>query len=141
MDKTATFVSRNGPEFEEKIRQNEISNPKFNFLAHNDPYHAYYQHKLRELKEGKAAGGGAPAAAPVLTSQQQDAKDAKEANVQANLQKMSISSKAQDTQSRIIEQMIILKGTQTPIGAFIKFLKIFDHFGTFNMKIRQPFSS
>jgi splicing factor 3A subunit 1 len=118
VDKTATFVTRNGPEFEERIRMNEISNPKFNFLASNDPYHAYYQHKLKELKEGRAAqtaataaGTTAPASTPAaLTSQQQDAKDAKDANVQAGLQKLNISSKTQDTQSRLIEQMIILKG-------------------------------
>eukprot|EP00058_Branchiostoma_floridae_P000061 XP_002585549.1 hypothetical protein BRAFLDRAFT_90869 [Branchiostoma floridae] len=32
VDKTASFVARNGPEFESRIRQNEINNPKFNFL-------------------------------------------------------------------------------------------------------------
>jgi splicing factor 3A subunit 1 len=53
VDKTAAFVARNGPEFEEKIRQNEINNVKFNFLSNNDPYHAYYQHKVREIAEGK----------------------------------------------------------------------------------------
>lgn len=45
---------RNGPEFEARIRQNEINNPKFNFLNPNDPYHAYYRHKVTEFKEGKA---------------------------------------------------------------------------------------
>lgn len=45
---------RNGPEFEARIRQNEINNPKFNFLNPNDPYHAYYRHKVNEFKEGKA---------------------------------------------------------------------------------------
>lgn len=53
VDKTASFVARNGPEFEARIRQNEIGNPKFNFLNTGDPYHAYYQHKVREFKEGK----------------------------------------------------------------------------------------
>lgn len=48
-----SFV-RNGPEFEARIRQNEINNPKFNFLNPNDPYHAYYRHKVNEFKEGKA---------------------------------------------------------------------------------------
>jgi len=43
VDKTASFVARNGPEFETRIRQNEINNPKFNFLTINDPYHAYYR--------------------------------------------------------------------------------------------------
>ena len=33
VDKTAGFVaaSKNGPEFEDRIRQNEQNNPKFNF--------------------------------------------------------------------------------------------------------------
>ena len=53
VDKTASFVARNGPEFESRIRQNEIKNPKFNFLNAGDPYNAYYQHKVNEHKEGK----------------------------------------------------------------------------------------
>lgn len=54
VDKTASFVARNGPEFESRIRQNEINNPKFNFLNGGDPYHAYYQHKVRDFRDGKA---------------------------------------------------------------------------------------
>lgn len=54
VDKTASFVARNGPDFESRIRQNEINNPKFNFLTPSDPYHAYYQHKVRDFAEGKA---------------------------------------------------------------------------------------
>ncbi|XP_055551793.1 splicing factor 3A subunit 1 [Wyeomyia smithii] len=53
VDKTASFVARNGPEFESRIRQNELGNPKFNFLSLGDPYHAYYQHKVREIREGR----------------------------------------------------------------------------------------
>ena len=51
------FLSRHsipGPEFESRIRQNEISNSKFNFLNPGDPYHAYYRHKVKEFQEGKA---------------------------------------------------------------------------------------
>lgn len=57
VDKTASFVARNGPEFESRIRQNEINNPKFNFLNPGDPYHAYFQQKIADIKEqdGKAA--------------------------------------------------------------------------------------
>jgi splicing factor 3A subunit 1 len=40
-------------EFEIRIKQNEQGNPKFNFLNADDPYHAYYQHKMKEFKEGK----------------------------------------------------------------------------------------
>lgn len=53
VDKTASFVARNGPEFEARIRQNELGNPKFNFLNAGDPYHAYYQHKVNEFRDGK----------------------------------------------------------------------------------------
>lgn len=53
VDKTASFVARNGPEFEARIRQNEINNTKFNFLNQGDPYNAYYQHKVKEAREGK----------------------------------------------------------------------------------------
>lgn len=53
VDKTASFVARNGPEFESRIRKNEMNNSKFNFLNPSDPYHAYYQHKVREFKEGR----------------------------------------------------------------------------------------
>ena len=62
VDKTATFVARNGLEFEARIRKNEINNPKFNFLNAGDPYHAYYQYKVKEIREGKAIEAAAPAA-------------------------------------------------------------------------------
>ncbi len=48
-------MARNGPDFETRIRQNEQNNPKFNFLNIGDPYHAYYQHKVKEIQEGKTA--------------------------------------------------------------------------------------
>ena len=53
VDKTASFVARNGVEFEQRIKQNEINNPKFNFLNTGDPYHAYYQYKVDLIREGK----------------------------------------------------------------------------------------
>lgn len=53
VDKTASFVARNGVEFESRIRQSEANNPKFNFLTPGDPYHAYYEHKVGEFIQGK----------------------------------------------------------------------------------------
>lgn len=77
VDKTATFVARNGPEFEQRIKQQEVrssvhsnkekhmlsfnnvgnifqvNNPKFYFLSPGDPYHAYYQHRVNEIREGR----------------------------------------------------------------------------------------
>lgn len=53
VDKTASFVARNGYEFENRIHQSEMGNKKFSFLNPGDPYHAYYQFKVQEFKEGK----------------------------------------------------------------------------------------
>ncbi|KAF5908116.1 splicing factor 3A subunit 1, partial [Clarias magur] len=75
VDKTASFVARNGPEFEARIRQNEINNPKFNFLNPSDPYHAYYRHKVNEFKEGK---GQEPSAAVPKVMQQQAMQQAQQ---------------------------------------------------------------
>lgn len=62
VDKTATFVARNGPEFEKRILGSEKNNAKFNFLLPTDPYHAYYQSKIAAFAE-EAAGGDAAAVA------------------------------------------------------------------------------
>ncbi|KAJ1512771.1 hypothetical protein HMI54_007772 [Coelomomyces lativittatus] len=71
VDKTANFVARNGIQFEEKIRENEKNNSKFYFLNPKDPYHAYYQWKLVEYKEG---GAQLPLSASTAASLQQDSK-------------------------------------------------------------------
>ncbi|KAL7986713.1 hypothetical protein Chor_012996 [Crotalus horridus] len=73
----------NGPEFEARIRQNEINNPKFNFLNPNDPYHAYYRHKVNEFKEGKAQEPSA--AIPKVMQAQQTAQQQLPQKVQAQV--------------------------------------------------------
>ena len=50
VDKTAQFVAKNGPEFENRIIANNAGNVKFNFLNASSPYHAYYQHRLSEFR-------------------------------------------------------------------------------------------
>jgi splicing factor 3A subunit 1 len=87
VDKTATFVARNGPDFEVRIRQNEQDNSKFNFLSPGDPYHAYYRNKVKEIQEGKVTPlsqiGSAGAAEAFKTSQQliDDAKKKKQSEL------------------------------------------------------------
>jgi len=51
-------VARNGPEFEVRILKNEQNNTKFAFLNAKDPFHAFYELRVREL-------GGELAAPPV----------------------------------------------------------------------------
>eukprot|EP00897_Mesotaenium_endlicherianum_P000066 jgi/Mesen1/1005/ME000120S00159 len=62
VDKTAEFVSRNGPDFEKRILAANKNNAKFNFLTPTDPYHAYYRHRVGEFRAQKAAPAGAPGA-------------------------------------------------------------------------------
>ncbi|KAG7597042.1 SWAP/Surp [Arabidopsis suecica] len=48
VEKTAQFVSQNGLEFENKVKTEKAKNPNFNFLKSDNPYHAFYQHKITE---------------------------------------------------------------------------------------------
>jgi len=68
VDKTAAFVARNGFEFEQRIKANEVNNPKFNFLNPGDPYHAYYRHKVIEIREGRDDGKVEKADKPATTA-------------------------------------------------------------------------
>ncbi|CAG9836319.1 unnamed protein product [Diabrotica balteata] len=85
VDKTASFVARNGPEFEARIRQNELGNPKFNFLNSGDPYHSYYQHKVKDFREGKG-------------------QDPSSGLTQA-VSKLSVTASAQQKQQEILKQV------------------------------------
>ena len=59
VDKTATYVAKNGPSFESMVMKVEANNPKFNFLRHeDDPYRPYYNQKLEEFTN---ANGGTTA--------------------------------------------------------------------------------
>lgn len=67
LEKTAGYVARNGPVFEDRIREKEEQNPKFSFLNPQDAYHAFYQWRLDEIRAGRgtaiAAGRASEAAA------------------------------------------------------------------------------
>lgn len=66
-----------------------MGNPKFNFLSAGDPYHAYYQHKVKEIREGKIIDTLLP----------------------AGIQKLSVSSqqKQQELLKQVAEQQFIPK--------------------------------
>jgi splicing factor 3A subunit 1 len=53
VEKTAGYVARNGPVFEDRIREKEKHNPKFSFLSPNDAYSAFYLWRLNEVREGR----------------------------------------------------------------------------------------
>jgi splicing factor 3A subunit 1 len=62
VDKTASFVAKNGLEFADKIRKEKERDAKFNFLTPGDPYHVYYRQKVQDFLEGKAELTGSAAA-------------------------------------------------------------------------------
>ncbi|KAF5386756.1 hypothetical protein D9615_001817 [Tricholomella constricta] len=55
IDRTALFVARsaNPPQFEDKIREGQRTDPKFSFLNPADPYHAYYRHRMDRINRGE----------------------------------------------------------------------------------------
>ncbi|KAJ5930647.1 hypothetical protein N7466_006140 [Penicillium verhagenii] len=73
VEKTAGYVSRNGPVFEDRVRDKEKNNPKFSFLNDGDAYAPFYQWRLTEIKNGRGtsiaagrAGEATPAAEPEM---------------------------------------------------------------------------
>jgi splicing factor 3A subunit 1 len=68
IEKTATFVAKNGPEFERRIISHNQGNAKFNFLQPSDPYHAYYQHRVSEIGAAPPGADAASAAAVVAAA-------------------------------------------------------------------------
>ncbi|CAF1083321.1 unnamed protein product [Rotaria sordida] len=95
VDKTASFVARNGPSFESKVKEAEANNSKFNFLNPHDPYHAYYLHKVKEFMEGKATMPG--------TTEQQTIAPTPSMQTTAN----KIQTKVQSDISKFLEPIII----------------------------------
>nr|XP_043613963.1 probable splicing factor 3A subunit 1 [Erigeron canadensis] len=50
VDKTASFVAKNGLEFERRVIASNSGKPMFNFFNGSDPYHAYYQDQLSKFR-------------------------------------------------------------------------------------------
>lgn len=70
LEKTAGYVARNGPVFEDRIRDKEQQNPKFSFLNPSDAYNAFYLWRLEEIRAGRgtavAAGRAGEAGAAAV---------------------------------------------------------------------------
>ncbi|EOA37486.1 hypothetical protein CARUB_v10011640mg [Capsella rubella] len=56
IERTALFVSKLGLVFENKVKAEKASKVNFNFLKNDDPYHAFYLHKLSEYSAQKQDG-------------------------------------------------------------------------------------
>lgn len=91
VDKTAQFVARNGKSFEARIQNSgEGKSSKFNFMKQYDPYHAYYELKIREFEEGK----------PVAETTAEEAKSIEDTN-QAPAAKALAEAQAPAPQSSV----------------------------------------
>lgn len=53
VETTAGYIARNGPVFEDRIREKNSANPKFSFLNENDAYNAFYIWRLEEIRAGR----------------------------------------------------------------------------------------
>lgn len=58
IEKTAGYVARNGPGFEDRIRESEKMDGKFSFINKDDPYYSYYSWRVAELQNGGKSIGG-----------------------------------------------------------------------------------
>ena len=76
IDKTARFVAEHGPEFEQRALR-EQSHTKFAFLLPNNPYRAYYEHKVKELKTGVVEEKKPVVPEAIIQEQQKEAEKAK----------------------------------------------------------------
>lgn len=76
IDKTARFVAEHGPEFEQRVLK-EQNHTKFAFLLPNNPYRAYYEHKVKELKTGVVEEKKPQVPQALIEQQQKEAEKAK----------------------------------------------------------------
>lgn len=53
IEKTALFVSRQGPQMEILIKAKQADNPQFSFLTVHDPLYKFYRHLLAAFKNGR----------------------------------------------------------------------------------------
>lgn len=70
VEKTAGYVARNGPAFEDRIREKEKHNPKFSFLSAKDAYFAFYAWRLEEVREGRGTAVSAGRAGEAVPAQE-----------------------------------------------------------------------
>ena len=70
VEKTAGYVARNGPAFEDRIREKEKHNPKFSFLSAKDAYYPFYAWRLEEVREGRGTAVSAGRAGEAVPAQE-----------------------------------------------------------------------
>eukprot|EP00761_Pharyngomonas_kirbyi_P000565 gb/GECH01000565.1/.p1 GENE.gb/GECH01000565.1/~~gb/GECH01000565.1/.p1 ORF type:complete len:742 (+),score=281.04 gb/GECH01000565.1/:1-2226(+) len=76
VDKTAKFVAKNGPQFEQKIAQSAAkTNVKLQFIYSENPYHKYYRHRVQEFSEMLQRGEELPEAKSEQKTEQKNEQE------------------------------------------------------------------
>ncbi|KAK8201916.1 SF3a splicing factor complex subunit [Zalaria obscura] len=78
LEKTVGYIGRNGPSFEDRIRQNVARTPKLSFINEGDPYNAYFRWRLEEFRQGRgtALATGREGDTPVPVKQEKKGPEA-----------------------------------------------------------------
>jgi splicing factor 3A subunit 1 len=74
VEKSAGYVVRNGPNFEERVRQKEKNNYKFSFLTPGDPYYTYYKWRCDEIAAGRGTDVAAGRAGETVAAEPEKPK-------------------------------------------------------------------
>eukprot|EP01120_Amphizonella_sp_Union-15-10_P012438 TRINITY_DN5519_c0_g2_i1.p1 TRINITY_DN5519_c0_g2~~TRINITY_DN5519_c0_g2_i1.p1 ORF type:complete len:639 (+),score=147.82 TRINITY_DN5519_c0_g2_i1:61-1977(+) len=69
IDKMAEFVVRNGPAFEENLKEKQKDNPKFSFLFEDNEYYEYYKWKIYDIRNNSRSSDGSKPSTSEQSSQ------------------------------------------------------------------------
>lgn len=87
VDKTAAYISKtpNAAQLEDKIKERQKGDPKFQFLDAEDPYHRYYRYMIEKVREDAEDEAKAKKAGvvPAATAQEEAKGDDKAAAKEA----------------------------------------------------------
>uniref|UniRef100_A0A0G4F3Q9 SURP motif domain-containing protein n=1 Tax=Chromera velia CCMP2878 TaxID=1169474 RepID=A0A0G4F3Q9_9ALVE len=93
IEKTASFVAKNGDAFESRIiQERQGDQQKFGFLMKNNPYRPYYEMKLRELRGEDVGDAKRPTVPRAILDQQ-----AKEAEKKARKEQLKMLTMGGET--------------------------------------------
>lgn len=53
IEKTAAFISKEGPQMEILLKTKQANNPQFSFMNKDDALYQYYRHVLMAIKTGR----------------------------------------------------------------------------------------
>ncbi|KAL9049361.1 MAG: hypothetical protein Q9162_007257 [Coniocarpon cinnabarinum] len=76
IERTASYIYRNGKAFEERLRTKQSDDPKFSWLKSDDIFRKYYEWRLEEIKQNRGIdmGQNQESAATAVGQQQRGAK-------------------------------------------------------------------